>query len=471
MIDLKVTLGTVNYVNYLHVVAAKVSSPNQTVWESWIKVPVSNFNFVIPNLDPTNYYVRYYDAATNTALGSLISELLVNATTGELILERKFYLVNGTGPADPIDTATKITDPYLIGKNVTGFFKEGFRYYEPNQEYTFNGTIGEVDFSAAASSLGDGEKVIIEIKYTGTLTSTNPTALTGLYSTTITVTEASRLLLTSEKNARVRLFGSGTSQTVTLCSLASIANDEGFYFDNTVLGTAWQVKLLTAGTDVIKYNGFSLTGNGATAPESLTEFWVSRGEHLLIRKFSLGAVSNWEIISDYKGNNVGEKVSVSNKDQPGILPEDGRLVSAAEYPRLYWWLLNVLPATHKYYISNIGVGFVPSIARRGQFAFQTGLVDSFRMPDTRNMFERGLANFDTYGSDVANRPNDFPGGFQNEMILEHAHSFIKVQTQGSGTISGYVNGRNVGDVAKSTELFGGQEQRVKNTGVIFGRRI
>ena len=136
-VNLKVTLGTVNFTDYIHVTASKVSDPSTIVWEDWIDVPVTNYNFIIPGLDPENYYVRYYDAPTDSSLGTLQSELIVNALTGEFLYERRFYTVDGPGDYDPSDSDTGITDPYLIGKNVTGVFKEGKRYLDPESEFTF----------------------------------------------------------------------------------------------------------------------------------------------------------------------------------------------------------------------------------------------------------------------------------------------------------------------------------------------
>jgi hypothetical protein len=97
MPDLKVTTGTINYTDFLHVTAAKVSAPGTPVWETWIPVPITNYNFIIPGLDPENYIISFYDAPTNVALGSLRLQLIANALTNEFIYEKRYYKTDRGG--------------------------------------------------------------------------------------------------------------------------------------------------------------------------------------------------------------------------------------------------------------------------------------------------------------------------------------------------------------------------------------
>lgn len=463
MVDLKITLGTVNYTDYLHVTASKVSSPGSVAWETWIDVPVTNYNFVIPGLDPDNYYIRYYDALTNSALGILVAELIVNALTGDVMYERRFYTVDGPGANDPVNGATSITDPYLIGKNVTGVFKEAFRYLKPTEEYIFNDTTGfiNLDPNVTNASLSSGEKVSVEIKYQ---VPSVVAAAGGLYNGTLTITTSTYALTGGDADKRIRLLCNGSVQQITLCSLASLAENKGFYFDNSCGGLAYQVLLILNGTDVLNYNGFN---NDGYSSNDFTEFWVSKGEHLLIRKFTVGGVSKWEVITDYKGVNVGEKVTVGFSNHTNILLENGQVYSASEYPRIWWWINNILPATHKY-----NAGFFDPIdqSRRGQFAI-IGTFGQFRMPDSTNHSERGLLRFDNggFGTDVANRPVDYPGGLQAEMIGPHTHPTVPLRQQdtdrgGGSSLYSVDSSGNTGENA-------GTENRVKNIGVIYGRRI
>jgi len=456
---LKVTLGTVNYTDWLHVTACKVSSPSTVVWEDWIDVPVSNYNFTIPGLDPENYYVRYYDAATDSALGTLVIELLVNAVTGDTILERRFYTCGGAGTYDPADGDTSITDPYLIDKTVTGVFKEGFRYFQETTEYTFDDSTGEVA-TLNGTSFSTDEKFIVEIKYNTASTSTSATT-GGLYTDTMTITAATQTLVVDDVNKRVRLVGTIATQAITLPALSSLAIENGFYFDNTCGGVAVQVKLIVPGADRIRFNGFML------ASDLFAEFWVSKGEHLLIRKYDS---SYWEVITDYKGVECGNRQAAGYVGMPGWMPEDGSLDDGDEYPRVWWWINNVLPSTHVITDDLVVGSYTHPASKVGQFVKHSTL-KKFRWPNTQAISEKGLANFISYGGDTVNRPVDYPGGNQAEMIGPHTHAFDPGDQQG---LSDNANDRNVmipGAQSRTTSSNSGTENRVKNVGVIYMRKI
>ncbi len=60
-------------------------------------------------------------------------------------------------------------------------------------------------------------------------------------------------------------------------------------------------------------------------------------------------------------------------------------------------------------------------------------------------------DFDTAGKIIGEKAHT-----QTEAeLVPHVHNYIKVQTQGSGTTSGYVNGQSQGNVGKNTESTGG----------------
>lgn len=477
MVNLKISLGTVNYDDFLRVIACKVSSPTVIAYETYIDVPVTNYNFIIPGLDPENYIVSYYDAPTNPSTGTLVMQLIVNALTSDILYERRFYTCGGEGAYDPVDGSSSITDPYLIGKNVTGVFKEGFRYFDPVTEFSFDGTTGQVSV-LNGTTFSEGEKFIVEIKYNVQQT-TGSGAGGGLYSKTITVTEATKTLTSSDIDARVRCVGTAPTQVITLPSLATFGADRGLYFDNSCGGEAVQVKLLLSGTERIKFNGFM------AASDLFAEFWVSKGEHLKLIKLD---DNYWEVIGDYAGVHVGEKVTLGYNSHPNTLVENAQLIDGDEYPRLWWWIKNVLPATHYYItdtVTDMTGGFTPDPARLGQFAIHSTL-KKFRMPYTCMMTERGLTNFITQGIPDSGRPVNYPGGFQNEMTPPHTHTGIFGDTAGHGSASSSLSGvwkwlvnivsagSNTGQVSsgKTGAVTGDPfEGRVKNTGVIYARRI
>lgn len=457
---LKNTVGTVNFTDWLHVTASKVSDPGVIIWEDWFDAPLSNFNFTIPVGDADNYYVRFYDAPTNASLGTLHLELIVNALTGETILERRWYLVDGPGDHDPVDGATKITDPYFIGKTIYGVFKEGFRYLKPVDEYTFNDTTGEIENISSGAQFATGERIMVEIQYPAAQTTTSASG--GLYTGTIEVADEERTLIIDELNSRIVCVGSTVTQKFLLPALAGVTEESGYYFDNSVKGTAVQPKILCNGTDKILFNGF-MAGS-----DLFEELWVSRGEHVLIRK----RAGFWEVITDYKGTNVGERIAAGFNAHPNTVSENGQLMDGDEYPRIWWWLNNVLPSTHKYTDDTIeSGGWAPTASRIGQFALHSTL-KKFRMPKTGGLSEKGLANFESYGSDSSNRPIDYPGGFQDHMLLEHDHGMPDTYNESQpGTRVASGGTTNEGANPDKTKKTGGVEQRVKNFGVVYLRRI
>jgi hypothetical protein len=479
MVNLNITIGTVNYTDYLHVTVCKVKTPSVIAWETWIAMPVSSYNLVVPGLDPEDYYINYYEAPDNTSLGTLQAQLIVKAASNQILSERRFYTCGGAGAYDPIDGADSITDPYFVGKNVTGIFKEAFRYFEPVTEYTFDNVAGTVAVINGTKFTTD-EKVAIEISYNNDSTNAGASSSGGLYTGSITVAEATRTLTTGEIDARVRLLGTISTQVITLPPLSSIATNKGYYFDNSVGGVAVQSKILFNGADKLLFNGFN------TADNLFTEFWVSKGEHLLIRK---GESGNWEVMNDYKGTNVGEKVTLGYNGHPNILVEQGQLIDGDEYPRLYWWVKNVLPSTHKYVddtvVNDPFTGF--DVNRSGQFAIHSAL-KKFRMPYTVYLTERGISNFLNPGTD-SQRTVAYPGGWQEEQIGEHTHTDIYGDTGGHGSsstslsgifkwlVNGITSGSNTGKVSGGrtgpvTKPAGtSNENRTRNNGVVYARRI
>ncbi len=414
-VNLKVTLGVVNYTDYIRVTASKISSPGVLAYEQWFPAPLpANYSFIIPNLDPENYYVRAYDAPTNVSAGTLVVELLVNALTNEFIWERRFYTCGGPGTYDPAPLANKITDPYLIGKNVTGMFREAFRYLIPSIEFGFDDTIGEVEVLIGGVVFNQDEVIAIEIKYAaGTIAASS----NGFYNGILNVPEAVKTLLSSDRNKKVRCVGTATTQVITLPLLAALTEEDGYYFDNGVGGKAIQVKILLQGGDRIKYSGFMSFDNDMSAVDEFAEFWVSRGEHLLVRKLD---AAHYEVVLDYKGVLVGNRQSGRFLGQPGWVPEDGRQLLADEYPRLWWWINTLLPATHYIKDDAIIASGVHPANKRGLFVINATGTNKIMMPNTQDLSEMGLKDFDAYGAD-ADRGYDYPGGEMAGAVKEHRH--------------------------------------------------
>lgn len=76
---------------------------------------------------------------------------------------RRYYRTGGTNVGDPAINSISITDPYFIDKTVTGVFKEGFRYYVPGVEWTWEAGSDTVNL-VNVPTLEINEVIEIEVK-------------------------------------------------------------------------------------------------------------------------------------------------------------------------------------------------------------------------------------------------------------------------------------------------------------------
>lgn len=477
-ITAKMAVGPLGFTDYIIVITRKVSEPSIEVDRQVFGPAPSSLNLVIPGLDPATYFVDFRDSADGIDIGTLISTFTLDAQSNQIISEKRWYTVGGSGDYDPIDGANAISDPYFEGKEISGVFKEGFRFLEPITEFELD--VYDLNILNGVT-LSTGEKVSVDIVYKDALPVNETLQGNGLYTGSIDVEDATYTLLAADRNKRVRCVGLASTQAITFPALSALSVGDGYYIDNSVGGVAVQVKLLMYGFDRIKYNGFDLSLN------EFAEFWVSRGEHILIRKQD---GDYWEVITDYKGVHVGEIVTTSLKSQPGIIPEDGRLLDGDEYPRLWWWVSNILPSSHVVTDDTVTSGGYTHVASKVGMFVKHSTLKKFRMPKTVGMMHKGLADFNTYGTDTANRPIDYPGGYQAEMLKAHRHftftnesgtsttSINNVtapkyqnETSGSGDFKYTIVGSGTEPTIGRTSESGGVQNRVDNIGVIFGRRI
>lgn len=463
-VDLTLVLAAINFPDYLRVSAAKVSDPGTEVFSTYINTPVSGYTLVIPNLDPDNYYIDFRDAPTNVALGTLVSQAFYNAQSGQFEYERRFYTI-GALPSGVTSTQYILNDPYLMNRNVTGVFKEAFRYLKPTDEFVYDDALGEIQLpDGGPMTLADGEKFIVELKFNAG--SSSPAVSAGLFAGTIVVTASSYTLLPGDKGKRHSCECGGVSQLINLCALSGLSTGDFFYFENKRGGSQIQTRLLAAGTDKIMFNGFNLAGGFL-----ITEAWVNRGHSVYLRKEVISSVSYWEIILEYDGMKVGERMSSSLNSMANWIPEDGRLLDGDEYPGLWWWIANALAST-SYIIDDtvVNPGYVHPTDKKGQFVIHSSL-KKFRLPNFQNTYERGLKNFTTFGSD-SERSIDYPGGFQNWKVGPHKHDDVplKINDVDRGGGSSLFSIDNAAP-SKNTGENIGIENRTENIGIIFCRHI
>ncbi len=462
MAVINLAVGQVNITApFLVAIARKVSDPIPIAAKEEYPSPLpAAFNVILPaagELDPVNYYVDFYESSDGISLDLLLSTFVVNAKNNIVISETRYYKV-GNGGVNPEPDQTILSDPYLDGKTLAGVYKDGagrplvpppydFKEYDPYPGggiELLNGQMFSLD-----------EIVAIEISYLAE--QTQGTGNGGLYNGVISIT-VDTLLDSSHRNKRVRCTSAGSAQLVVTLEDVSTVPEGTFYHFTFNDGNQLQTRfLVTSGVLLNKTN--------------YTELSIAPGEYLRIEKTG----TYWEATMAHNGIlQVGERFSGTWKDHPNTMPEDGRLWDGDDYPRPWWWVINKLPATHKIVDDNvINPGYVHPAGKEGLFIVHSTL-KKCRMPNTQNLSERGLKDFDSYNTD-GQRLYDYPGGVQNEMIGPHVH---QVGITHGHSYSGGPNSSIVGNGANSPQSFNtgtdsgtGSENRVKNFGVVYLRRI
>ncbi|RUP39768.1 MAG: hypothetical protein EKK63_09015 [Acinetobacter sp.] len=463
--NIQFVLSGVNYTDYLHVTATKIAT-NVKVWEAWFPAPFTSLVFQATGLDADNYRIDYYDAPDDSSLGTLVMSETVSGLSSAYEYEKRFYEGGALPSGASIDVTNQvITDPYLAGKEIHAVFAEGFRELEVDDEYETNSADGEITL-LGTRVLSYDEKLLVTIR---NKVGNGATASNGLYTGTLNVSEATKTLANTDKNKRIRLVGTLSKQVINLPALSSISVDDGFYFDNACGGTAVQPKLLANDTDRIRFNGFNAASN------EFAEFWVGRGEFLLLRKFD---DDYWEVITEYKGVNVGESFLANHANHPNTIPGNGNAGQVAldgdEYGRVWWWLNNVLPSNNKISSSSVNsLSYTHPANEVGKWVVHPSL-KLFRPPNTQGLTNKMLDSFSNASiNTTAGWLNGYPGGYQQEMVGPHTHNINIGATAG---ISDDANDRSVmvpatpGDL-KTTNNGTGTQNRVNSVGKIELYRI
>lgn len=460
--QIRLGIGQVNITNYLIGVARKTTTPLVIeAQESYAPPHPATQNVVIPatgDIDPVVYYVDFYESSDGIAFDLLLSQFVYDLKTNTVISERRFYQVGYGGATDPAPDQKILSDPYLDGKTIAGVFKEGYRYLRPNTEpviewqpYAGGGIELQDPFQFSQDEVWS-----IEISYLG-----NPgTASSGSLYNGVELIAVDTVLNSSYRNKRLRTESSGSNKLVVTLEAVAAVPDGTFYHFTSNAGAQNQTRVLPNGSETILYNG-----------ENYTEISFGKGEFIRIVKTG----SFWEAeLTHPFVLQVGERFSGTWKDHPSCKPEDATLYDGDEWPRIWWWLNNKLPSTHKVVDDTvIDVGYTHPTDKLGLFVLHSTL-KKFRVPNTQNISERGLENFNTYGSD-ADRLYDYPGGVQSEMVGPHSHyTTIQHGHSYSGGPNSLITGNGLNSPENKNYLSQdntGTENRVKNIGVVYLRRF
>lgn len=462
MAQIRLGVGQVNITNHLIAVARKTTTPLAIeAQESYAPPHPATRNVVVPatgDIDPVIYYVDFYESSDGIAFDLLLSQFVYDLKNQIVISERRFYVVNGPNLTDPPPNQKILSDAYLDGKTISGFFKTGYGYLRPNTENVIEWEPyagGGIELQDPLE-FSDGEVYCVEISY---LADQVQGSGGGLYSG-VSLISSDTTLNSSYRNKRLRCESAASNKlVVTLEALASVP-DGTFYHFTSNGGNQNQTRILPDGTETIKYNG-----------ESYTEMSIGKGEFVRITKTG----SFWEAeLAHHNILQVGERFAGAWKDHPSTKPEDSALYDGDEWPRIWWWITTKLPSTH--YVTDddvTDVGYIHPVGKEGLFVKHSTL-KKFRMPNSQNLSERGLKDFNTYGTD-GQRAYDYPGGYQTEMIGLHNH--VTNITHGH-SYTGGPNVSTVGNGSNSPQSFpytsnmnSGTENRVNNIGVIYLRRF
>lgn len=334
MANIDLAVGQVNITaNFLIARARKVSTPLiEETREEYPSPLAPSFNVLLPpsgSIDPVNYYVDFYESSDGIALDLLLAQFVVNAKDNLILSETRWYKVGEGGPVDPAADQDILSDPYLDGKTITKVFKEGQGPLAP-PEYAYK----DYDLYAGGGVqllngqiFSAGERVAVEITYTGQQTLI---AGAGMYSAVVVIT-ANTTLASTHRNKRIRCVGASSRLVVTLENVAAVPEGT-FYHITHNDGNQLQTKILPAVGDSITY-----------FTDTYSEMTIAPGEYLRVEKIGV----KWEAVLVHPGIlQVGERMAAGWNAHPNTKPEDATLYDGDDYPRIWWWITNKLPATH-----------------------------------------------------------------------------------------------------------------------------
>lgn len=448
MADIKLSLGQVNITDYLIVRIREVNAPTAIVdQQPFGPAPSGAINVFFPNVNPVTHYVDFYESSNGTALTSLLAIYTVDARTNQLIYERRFYVV-GVSPF-AVAGQPNIVDPYLNGKTIAGFAQRAFGAMIPTVEWSFSGST----ITNLIGPLSDGDTYYVDITYLQPVTvNSNKQFFAGIKTLT-----GNTAMDNTYYNNRIRI-NAGNSHT--LPDAGTVPDGTMFYFITQQLSIP-QAKISSVSSFLQPWG-------------TLNEVWMGKGEKLWIEKVTISGTPYYEVVDPHPNTEkVGQRYSGTATTSLNVLPEDNSLHDAADYPRLWWWITNKTDAGTLVVDDNLDSGgWVRPANWQGLFVVSL-TKQKFRMPDTRNLSEKGLANFSSFGGD-ATREYDYPGGYQTDQVGQ-----ITVPLQkGNGYTGGGVNANwfAPGDPAHSQgtdniTVNSGKENRIKNFGVIFYRYV
>lgn len=450
MADIKLSLGQVNITDYLIVRIREVTAPTAIVdSQPFGPAPSGSINVFFANVNPVTHYVDFYESSDGSTLTSLLAIYTVDARTNQLIYERRFYVV-GVSPY-AVAGQPDIVDPYLNGKTIAGFAQRAFGAMIPTAEWSFSGST----ITNLIGPLSDGDTYYVDITYLQPVTvNSNKQFFAGIQTLT-----SNTALDNTYYNNRIRVNG-GNSHT--LPDAGTVPDGTMFYFISQQLGIP-QAKISSTSSFIQPWG-------------TLTEVWLGKGEYLWLEKVTISGTPYYEVVSSHSNlEYVGQRFSGTSTQHLNLLAEDDQVHDAPDYPRIWWWLNNKADAGTVFTDDNLdNVGYTRPANKQGCFIIST-TKQKFRMPDTRNLSEKGLSDFSSFGAD-SSRAYDYPGGYQADQVGQLTVTVNKGNGYtGSGANNGWFG---PGDPAhpqdggtNSITVNSGKVNTIKNFGVIYYRHV
>lgn len=429
MATFKFSIGQVNITDFLLVVARKSTNPTAEAGRQDFAGPQpTSRNIEFDNLDPAVYYFDFRDSTDGVDLGALMGTYTVDVKEQQILLERRFYLVGGPGAHDPADKSNEIDDPYLDGKNITGVFKEGFRYLV-SPDYTFN----EYTLVSGGGILLNGGKtfsidevIAIEITYASSASSSSAASFPNDF-----------ILKTADFTFDSSIYGNvveaakaATLMTITMPALSAIPDGTKFGI-NTHQATQRYVNMQMLSGD------YCLVGGNQR-----NSVFIGKAEEVVFQKKGVYLrILSWQ--GDWR--RVGELVQQDMAPANGI-QEVGGWQLFTDYPRFFFWYVNALP------IGLLGTGTFPTTPDQSNIT--KWIIDSvngrFWVPDTRALFNRATPSGGNsgvwanqsiqdhrhwVGIDKSTATSVFP--HSRGSALTNLRAFIKAWTKSGGGAEGY----------------------------------
>lgn len=462
------SLGQVNITDWLIVRVRLASDPGPEITrQAFGPAPPTTQNFSFTDLQNALYLFDVYESSDGILLTTLLNTFEIDVETGDITTEWKFYVVGRGITGDPVDQDSAIVDPYLDGKQVIAFEQRGVGPLIPSDEWTRNST----GVALVTHPFNQDDVYVAVINYKQANSSTGNTS--GLFATEMIIT-GNTLLDSTYYGAEILLNGAGTQLVVTLDHVATVPDGTPFLFTDEIGGAQLQTKIVPQIGDSILWNG-----------AQMSELWVGKGEFLWLKKSG----TRYRVVMEPDGlSSVGKKFSATTLNHVNAYPENNTLWNADDLPRLYWWIVNKQPNSAYVIDDNLDQpAYVRPDNRQGQFIVSLNK-RKFRMPDTQNLTEKGMASFAAPGGD-ATRLWDFPGGYQGPALLQHNHIthaggpitgtagnlFLSRKNDGaqphrySGGGTDGLGGDTQPDNQMTTSQTGGSDNIVANTGVIHMR--